>query len=674
MNNAKHTRRALLSSVVALVICLTMLMGTTFAWFTDTATVSVNTIQSGTLDVQLLDAATKANIEGQTLDFKKAEGHENEEILWEPGCTYELPAVIVRNNGNLALKYEIVITGIKGDAKLNEAIEWTITNATGEFNLLPKTESPAITIKGHMKEDAGNDYQDLTIDGIAITVLATQYTHEYDSTDNQYDKDATYASAWDGTIDAEGLVANTDNVEKTVEIKTAAQLAAFAADVNAGNKYAGYTVSLMAPIDLAGIDWAPIGATNGETIDSYPSYTFSGTFNGNGLTISGLNVTSAGANAVAGLFGSANRATIMNVVVDGATIKSEHYAAGILAYDTEYTNVIGCTVKNSTIISSTNGNGDNGDKVGGIVGAMTGANADYAVKGNTVENCVIVGYRDCGGIIGMAADGLVVEDNTVINTSIAQDLSDDYKSPDTPTTFGAIVGRGNPALANNTEENVTVGGTVANASDSAEFNAALADANTTIINVGAGTYAMNGANSTSPVTGKTIVGNGETVLDSINGFADCTFVDITVNDIYTLNGNVFNGCEIVAPVNDVACATRLLGDAEFVGCTFTANGAGTSLWLDDISADTSATFTDCVFVDNIRLGGNESNSYVFENCTFEGGTVNWSKALVITYAPTTFENCTFNVAEPALYGVRVAVGMTADDVTLINTNTNIMVP
>ena len=53
MNNTKTTKRALLSSVLAMLICITMLIGTTFAWFTDTASTAVNKIQAGTLNVAL---------------------------------------------------------------------------------------------------------------------------------------------------------------------------------------------------------------------------------------------------------------------------------------------------------------------------------------------------------------------------------------------------------------------------------------------------------------------------------------------------------------------------------------------------------------------------------------------------------------------------------------------
>ncbi|MFQ9290206.1 MAG: TasA family protein, partial [Oscillospiraceae bacterium] len=129
MTNRKSTKRALLGSVMAMVLCLAMLVGATFAWFTDTASTGVNKIQAGNLDValEMKDASGNwVSAEGKTLDFVKAADAKGEAILWEPGCTYTLPELRVVNNGNLALKYMIKITGIKGDAKLNEAIDWTI--------------------------------------------------------------------------------------------------------------------------------------------------------------------------------------------------------------------------------------------------------------------------------------------------------------------------------------------------------------------------------------------------------------------------------------------------------------------------------------------------------------------------------------------------------------------
>ena len=194
MKNRKSTKRALLGSVMAMVLCLAMLVGATFAWFTDTASTGVNKIQAGNLDValEMQNADGKwVSAEGETLDFVKAAA--GEQVLWEPGCTYELPELRVVNNGNLALKYKVKITGIKGDAKLNEAIEWTIGDvAMGTEQHLAAGESNAFTIKGHMKESAGNEYMNESIDGIAITVYATQDTVESDSFNNTYDENATY--------------------------------------------------------------------------------------------------------------------------------------------------------------------------------------------------------------------------------------------------------------------------------------------------------------------------------------------------------------------------------------------------------------------------------------------------------------------------------------------------
>ena len=141
------------------------------------------------------DGDNWVSAEGKTLDFVKAADAKGEAILWEPGCTYTLPELRVVNNGNLALKYKIQITGIQGDAKLNEVIDWTINDAAidlTEGHLTAGQQGDAFTIKGHMKETAGNDYQNLTIDGIGINVVATQDTVESDSFHNQYDADAEY--------------------------------------------------------------------------------------------------------------------------------------------------------------------------------------------------------------------------------------------------------------------------------------------------------------------------------------------------------------------------------------------------------------------------------------------------------------------------------------------------
>ena len=204
-NNQKATKRALLTSVMALVMCVVMLVGTTFAWFTDTASTAVNKIQAGTLNVDIVDKNGNS-LDGKTLSFVNKENQSN--ILWEPGATFFTQGFKIVNKGNLALKYKVVVSGTTGDAKLLKAIEFdVVTEKTKEAaealakegNLLKQNDSaPADTdaakvyyyLRGHMKEEAGNEYKNLTLDGISITVYATQYTYEYDSFNNTYDADA----------------------------------------------------------------------------------------------------------------------------------------------------------------------------------------------------------------------------------------------------------------------------------------------------------------------------------------------------------------------------------------------------------------------------------------------------------------------------------------------------
>ena len=218
MNNKRATKRALLTSVMALVMCVVMLVGTTFAWFTDTASTGVNKIVAGNLKVDIVNEAGTASIKNSGLEFVSADNvTKGEAILWEPGCRYLTEGFRIKNDGNLALKWKAEInkdnivdgkvegsTIAKDGKSLLDVIDFyvvtkatdgtetavAIENFTGK---LGATETSGVYyIKGVMKTTAGNDYQDLTLDGITITVYATQDTVENDSFNNQYDKDAQY--------------------------------------------------------------------------------------------------------------------------------------------------------------------------------------------------------------------------------------------------------------------------------------------------------------------------------------------------------------------------------------------------------------------------------------------------------------------------------------------------
>ena len=236
-NNQKATKRALLTSVMALVMCVVMLVGTTFAWFTDTASTGVNKIVSGNLKVDIIGADSDSHIE--KLNFKNAAGAEGEALLWEPGCRYLTVGFRIANKGNLALKWKAVVNKgttaeNPGNFDLLDVIDfYLVTKAAdgtetetplNEFTgTLQKTAiSDVYYIKGVMDKNAGNDYQGLTLEDITITVVATQDTVENDSFGKTYDEDATYpvasAAEMKTALAAGGIVSvnkdiKTDNID-----------------------------------------------------------------------------------------------------------------------------------------------------------------------------------------------------------------------------------------------------------------------------------------------------------------------------------------------------------------------------------------------------------------------------------------------------------------------------
>ena len=479
MNNKKTTKRALLSSVMAIVLCLAMLIGTTFAWFTDSASTAVNKIQAGTLDVQLLDESGNS-LEGQTLSWQKAEGAENEEVLWEPGCTYKLQPIVIKNNGNLALKYKIVISGIRGDAKLNEAIEWTITNtsattALDEDHPLAAGAFDTLTISGQMKESAGNEYQGKSIDGIAITVVATQDTVESDSFDNQYDKNAKYPAIVseiatkykaDASVVPAGFEVDekkntahdgTNNITGTITIHDAESLLYFAYVLDPAAAYQKHRsdrpeewshtciwypgatarhIKLAADIDLANIV-LPNGFGNMKDFD----------FDGQGHTIKNVTIRNSG-NINIGLFQGRNRGISklvvenVNVILTGATGDS---AVGIVSSDA-CAKISDVTVKNSSVTG--------GKWTGGIVGYNYGD-----VINCTMENCIVSGQYKVGGVVGyVCGDSIEITGNKLTNVTVKGENILSGKT----LAIGKIVGNWN-ATAGNCKNNTFIGPTTATA-------------------------------------------------------------------------------------------------------------------------------------------------------------------------------------------------------------------
>ena len=192
-----NTKKALIASLLSLVLCVSMLVGSTFAWFTDTASTGVNSITSGNLRVEIQDESGNKLTK---LEWKASDGRAQDQILWEPGCTYTLTPFKIVNTGNLALKYKLVMTGLDGDSELLKVIHFTYKIGTEDFALNEEGHLAAnggttglITVSATMASDAGNEYMGKTLDNVKFTVYATQDTVENDSFGNRYDQFATYA-------------------------------------------------------------------------------------------------------------------------------------------------------------------------------------------------------------------------------------------------------------------------------------------------------------------------------------------------------------------------------------------------------------------------------------------------------------------------------------------------
>ena len=224
MNTKKATKRALLTSVMALVMCVVMLVGTTFAWFTDTASTGVNKIQAGNLDVELLmyknstDGYVNISKDKNPIfgsDTSAVAQNDNLDTLWEPGKT-QVAYLAIENKGNLALKYKVAlnVTDPENSNDLYKVMQYAIVpDAKNDNNMVTGwTEGKSVVVGQqevsgevaldagathyfallvHMDELAGNEYKNGKVE-FDLTVLAAQNTVESDSFGTDYDKNALY--------------------------------------------------------------------------------------------------------------------------------------------------------------------------------------------------------------------------------------------------------------------------------------------------------------------------------------------------------------------------------------------------------------------------------------------------------------------------------------------------
>lgn len=188
---------------------------------------------------------------------------------------------------------------------------------------------------------------------------------------------------WDGTAIADGFAAGEGTQDNPFQIETAAELAYFAKNVNAGNWYDGEYIVLKNDLDLNNQEWTPIGNARKP---------FKGNFDGNNHTVTGMKIS--GAWDCVGLFGGCTRhnvdSAIKNITVKNSDIHGEKFVGAIVGRAEEI-NIENCRSIGNTI----NGETD----VGGICGKIGG----YSV--GKVSQCYnsskVTGRVRVGGIAGM---------------------------------------------------------------------------------------------------------------------------------------------------------------------------------------------------------------------------------------------------------------------------------
>ncbi len=684
MSNSKNTKRALLASVLSVVLCLSMLVGSTFAWFTDTASTGVNKIVAGNLDIELSykNASTGAAFTPVSADaddlFVQADGTD---ILWEPGvaavCYFK-----IENKGSLALKYDLkaafldtVTYNNNGTVvKLSDALKSAVVEMADENGFADRAaavkaakENSVGSALGYtvqsakmlskdvrymamviwMPEETNNTYnlptgaQPLEIQ-LGVEVNATQVVEESDSFDNEYDKNAPTLIAVAGSTSAYATIgeayaatgATTFNVSGPIDVTKFGSLFSTANQNVTFNQMAGY------PEAYYDFSNASVNA-NGASITVNGGYIQgknSNTGNGFGFTHTAGNITYKGV-TINDSWTNENTAT---VTYDGCKFTGTYY---VWTYSVPSITFTGCTF-------------DKTDSRAILV--FSHANAPITAN---ITNCTFkAGARGYTGVPAWTAaveiDASNISSGAIVNiTNCTAD-----------SNYNGIVRDKGGANAT-----VKVDGAAVVANQTA-FAQAIADKNANII-LGAGNYTMVGTNYNVTISGTkdavlslpaNVRGGGNTIkFDGITiaGYsnnadkndwtklqladaAKVIFDNCTIKDLFTAYcSSDFTSCVFENTFDDqysVFCYSS--GAYNFIGCTFNTKCSKAIKLYGETGHQATLNVENCQFV--------ASNS--------KKAAIEIDAAHATSYTVTT-KNCTINDKYSALYNVENGAGKVTVD-------------
>ena len=369
--------RTLVGSLVAIVICFTMLLGTTYAWFTDSISSTNNIIKTGNLKVNAYwMEATKDPTTDTWTKFSDAAIFNNDK--WEPGYV-EAKHLKVTNEGSLAFEYKLAIEPNGEVTDLADVIDVyyfataTMLSARSEVEtgayvgtladliadpdgaaygiLLPEgadttnanevEKEVAVTIAFKMKEGLGNEYQGKSIGStFDIVVYATQYEFEKDSFGNDYDKDAIFADYYVTTADE--LIEALENAGEGEAIALMSDVKIDPAGMS--NAYGTTGINIKKGQILDG---------NGYTLDiAGAGGTWDSGINITGGTIKNITVTGA----FRGIFINHNSTEVGKVILENVTTDGTVYTISCDQGTNNGLEATNCTFKGWTSYAKTLGN------------------------------------------------------------------------------------------------------------------------------------------------------------------------------------------------------------------------------------------------------------------------------------------------------------------------------
>ena len=646
MTKTHSTKSALIASILILCLCFTSLIGTTFAWFTDSASSEGNIIQSGTLDVTMEWKDATANGAQQTYKDASTGAIFNYD-KWEPGYV-EAKNIKISNVGTLALKYHINIAANGEVSKLSDAID--VYYAEGEYTLadsnmaeltkigtltdvldgmpanmegdLEASTSDIVTIALKMNDNAGNEYQGLSIGtDFSVILMATQDNVEEGAFGSDYDDieipdmdiQTINGVNYGSTIDGEYvMISVNDGTLTSFEVSESVTILGTGNGVNDNDRVFGKNAplsSLTLPEGLTEIKDNALNALPNLTTVNLPSTLK--TIGIQSFRMTGMSEVTIPASVETVKLGAfRDMANLTSVTVEG-NVAFDNYAFRSCPNLTSIY-LLGDDV--TFVGSQFATHSDNGDATGITI----------YVKNTTVAARVYAAQTSAYGyevkVLGAAADGSDASEVTQVNN--ATELGDALTNGDSAIMTDDLTVTGSVITNNGVTE------AYGNKVGVAQYGGTLDGNGNTLTETGSSAYVIVTHGGT--IKNLTIVGGGRGIV--IYAPTEDVIIDNVVIDGpgYAINTAEHNGQNLIVTNSTVNGWTSLAGmdSVSFTNCNLGENS--TKCWQNYGYAQDydrlirpygQAAFTDCIFENGYYIDLSSlaaGNVISLNNCTCDG--------------------------------------------------------